>query len=287
MGKNRVSIAVTRINAVKTRMTVTTKIAEALQPQRLAWKDVIPLGLGTVKFGRNTGVKYPGGEGFALPTDSEIEKLLDLALECGINLLDTAPAYGTSEERLGKTLRHRRERFFIVTKTGEEFSDSQSQHIFTAAHTRLSVERSLKRLGTDFIDCVMVHSNRDDVKVITETPVLETLASLRDEGKIGAFGVSTYTVEGGKLAVALSDCVMVSYNKNYTAELDVIDFARENGKAVLVKKGLASGHVDTLGDVGENIRFVLGTPGVTSLVFGSLSPENILNNVRAGLRAKV
>ncbi len=60
-----------------------------------AWKSVSPLGLGTVKFGRNQNVKYPGGGGFAMPTDSEIEALLDLALECGINLLDTAPAYGT------------------------------------------------------------------------------------------------------------------------------------------------------------------------------------------------
>jgi len=262
-------------------MTQTLKIAELSQPQRTGWKDVSPLGLGTVKFGRNQNVKYPGGDGFALPTDGEISSLLDLAIDCNINLLDTAPAYGTSEERLGKIMGARREKFFIVTKTGEEFENGASQYIFTAAHTRMSVERSLKRLNTDYIDCVLVHSNRDDVQVIRDTAVLETLAQLRDEGKIGYFGVSTHTVEGGKLAAALSDCVMVSYNKAYTAEREVIGFARENGKAVLVKKGLASGHVDGLGSVAENIRFVIGTPGVTSLVFGSLNPENILANARA------
>lgn len=254
---------------------------EILQPQRLPWRDVSPLGLGTVKFGRNTGVKYPGGEGFALPTDREIEQLLDTALDCGINLLDTAPAYGSAEERLGNLLGWRRERFFLVTKTGEEFDGKNSEYIFTAAHTRMSVERSLKRLNTDYLDCVLVHSNRDDVQVVRDTDVLETLANMRDEGKIGSFGVSTYTVEGGKLAAALSDCVMVTYNMGDTGCRDVIDYARDNGKAVLVKKGLASGHLNAAATAADNIRFVLGTSGVTSMVFGSLKAENIVANARA------
>lgn len=248
---------------------------------KMSWEDVGKLGLGTVKFGRNAGVKYPGGDGFALPTDAQVEELLDIALGCGINLLDTAPAYGASEERLGKLMGARREKFFLVTKTGEEFDGKKSEYIFTAEHTRMSVERSLSRLKTDYLDGVLVHSNRDDVKVITQTPVLETLSRLRDEGKIGAIGVSTYTVEGGMKAVDLCDCVMVAYNKSYPDELPVIAYAREKGKAVLVKKGLASGHVDTLGGVAENIRFVTGTPGVTALVFGSLTPANILGNARA------
>src|SRR6516225_4981960 len=127
----------------------------------LSWKRVSRLGLGTVKFGRNEKVNYPGGGGFALPSDAEIETLLELALECGINLIDTAPAYGTAEERLGKALRARRQAFFLVTKTGEEFSAGQSEYRFTAAHTRMSVERSLRRLDTDFLDCVLVHCSRD------------------------------------------------------------------------------------------------------------------------------
>ena len=119
------------------------------------------------------------------------------------------------------------------------------------------------------------------MSVITQTPVLETLSLLKDEGKIGSFGVSTYTIEGGKKAVELCDCVMVAYNKSYLDELPVIACAREKGKAVLVKKGLASGHTGRLGDIGENIRFVAGTAGVTSLVFGSLTPGNIVGNARA------
>jgi len=258
-------------------------------------KDVSVLGLGTVKFGRNRGVKYPGGEGFALPTEAEASGLLDLALDLGINLLDTAPAYGSAEERLGAILGARRDKFFLVSKTGEEFDadTAASAYIFTAEHTRMSVERSLKRLRTDYLDCVLVHSSRDDVKVITETPVLEVLARMKEEGKVLSFGVSTYSVEGGCLAARLSDCVMLAYNVGYTDEATVLPYAQKHGAAVLVKKGLASGHLGGYAQdaahaadlLGENIRFVLDTPGVTSMVFGSLNPANIRANVAAALRA--
>jgi aryl-alcohol dehydrogenase-like predicted oxidoreductase len=157
--------------------------------------SISPLGLGTVKFGRNQKVKYPGGDGFALPSDREIEFPLDLALECGINVLDTAPAYGASEERLGKLMGARRDKFFFITKTGEEFCNGKSEFVFTAEHTRMSVERSLKRPHTDFLDCVLVHSSRDDMNVIANTAALETLSRLKGEGKIGSFGASTDTLE--------------------------------------------------------------------------------------------
>jgi aryl-alcohol dehydrogenase-like predicted oxidoreductase len=242
--------------------------------------NVSRLGLGTVKFGRNENVKFPGGDGFALPSDRQIEALLDVALECGINLLDTAPAYGVAEERLGELLRARREKFFLVTKTGEEFAAGRSSYDFTAEHTRKSVERSLRRLNTDFLDCVLLHCSRDDVAAITATPALETLGRLKDEGKIGRFGASTHTIEGGKLAVELSDCAMVTYNKDAVAERPVIELARARGKAIFVKKGLASGHVGAEG-AAEGIRFVTTTPGVTCLVIGSIDPDHIRRNARA------
>lgn len=59
--------------------------------------EVSCLGLGTVKFGRNQEVKYPNN--FSLPEDKQISALLDQAKGFGINLLDTAPAYGSSEQR--------------------------------------------------------------------------------------------------------------------------------------------------------------------------------------------
>ena len=79
-----------------------------MQKRRIGQTDieVSVLGLGTVKWGRNQGVKYPAP--FQLPTDREIKDLLAVAREQEINLLDTAPAYGLAEQRLGELLQGQR-----------------------------------------------------------------------------------------------------------------------------------------------------------------------------------
>jgi hypothetical protein len=74
---------------------------------------------------------------------------------------------------------------------------------------------------------------------------------------------------------------MVSYNSSHTAERPVIDHAHAKGRAVFVKKGLVSGHIGNPGEAAQHIRFVTGTAGVTSLIFGSISPQNIRANARA------
>jgi aryl-alcohol dehydrogenase-like predicted oxidoreductase len=89
---------------------------------------VSPLGLGTVKLGRDQGVKYPNG--FTIPDDAAARALLDQARALGINLIDTAPAYGVSEQRLGPLLRGQREDWVIVSKVGEEFENGQSRFDF-------------------------------------------------------------------------------------------------------------------------------------------------------------
>src|SRR5690554_1331134 len=124
--------------------------------------EISALGLGTVKLGRNQGVKYPSG--FELPSDEEVRHLLALAREQGIRLLDTAPAYGSSEERLGRLL-ERRQDWVIATKVGEEFENGRSSFDFSAAHTRFSIERSLRRLRTDYLDIALIHSDGNDVDI--------------------------------------------------------------------------------------------------------------------------
>ena len=148
-----------------------------LRPLGATGLKVSPLGLGTVKFGRNQGVKYP--HPFELPSDREARALLDLAWDLGINLLDTAPAYGDSEERLGRLLRQNRRDWVIVTKVGEEFHDGVSRFDFSAAATRASVERSLRRLGVEALDAVLIHSSGDDLAILEREDVLPTLLALK------------------------------------------------------------------------------------------------------------
>ncbi|MCU1740232.1 MULTISPECIES: aldo/keto reductase [Pseudomonas] len=241
---------------------------------------VSPLGLGTVKLGRDQGVKYPNG--FQIPDDEQARQLLHLTRDLGINLIDTAPAYGRSEERLGPLLRGQRQEWVIVSKVGEEFEAGQSSHDFSAAHTRFSVERSLQRLETDFIDLVLVHSDGNDLAILEHSEVYQTLAALKDEGKIRAFGFSGKTVEGGLKALEQGDCAMITYNLNEQGEKPVIDYAAAHGKAILVKKALASGHVcldPGIDPVRASFELLFAQPGVASAIVGTINPLHLAHNV--------
>jgi aryl-alcohol dehydrogenase-like predicted oxidoreductase len=237
---------------------------------------VSQIGLGTVKFGRNQQIKYPSP--FELPTDRDIVNLLDFARDLGVNLLDTAPAYGTSEERLGKLLGAQRHHWVISTKVGEEFINGQSHFDFSPAHVRSSIDRSLKRLKTDYLDLVLVHSNGEDTKIIEEYAIFDLLNTLKEAGKIRTYGMSTKTIEGGILAVDQSDVVMVTYNPIDTTEKPVISHAHKKNKGVLIKKALASGHLHKMsGDdpVYTAMQFILKEPGINSIILGTLNKDHL------------
>jgi aryl-alcohol dehydrogenase-like predicted oxidoreductase len=240
------------------------------------------LGLGTVKLGRDQGVKYP--DRFTIPDDASAAALIDEARQLGINLIDTAPAYGNSEERLGKLLAGQRQHWVICSKVGEEFENGVSFFDFSATHTRRSVERSLRRLRTDWIDIVLVHSDGNDLDVIDRSGALEELQRCKAEGLIRACGVSTKTVAGGLRAAELSDGVMATYNLAYDDELPVLDYCLAQRKGVLIKKALASGHLAAAAGADParaSLHKVLGHAGVTSAIVGTINPAHLRANVAA------
>lgn len=250
--------------------------------------DVSCLGLGTVKIGRNQAVKYPTG--FSLPSDEEVAALLGQAKELGINLLDTAPAYGSSEQRLGRLLTLRDD-WIICSKVGEEFTGGKSFFDFSAEHTRRSIERSLRDLRTDYLDIVLIHSDGSDRKILDSSDCPATLLRMQEEGLIRAVGMSTKTVDGGMKAIEMLDCAMVSYNPSMQDEAEVIDHALFLEKGILVKKALNSGHdcapVDSSGatqgsNLAErNLRFALDREGVSSVIVGTINPRHLAENVQA------
>ncbi|OGT19798.1 MAG: aldo/keto reductase [Gammaproteobacteria bacterium RBG_16_57_12] len=236
------------------------------------------LGLGTVKIGRNQQVKYP--DGFELPDDAAVRNLLALARELGINLIDTAPAYGSSEERLGRLLPDRQD-WVIVTKVGESFEHGQSSFDFSARATRASVERSLRRLGREMLDVVLVHSDGNDMHIIEHEGVLGELARLKQEGLIKAYGLSGKTCAGGLWSVEHCDVVMATCNRQDTHDLPVIAAAHRARKGVLIKKGLQSGHAGHQAGadgVEDAIRYVLSQAGVSSIIVGTINPGHLRDN---------
>lgn len=267
-------------------MTTLTPPAQRLarRPLGATGLDVSVLGLGTVKLGRNRGVKYP--RDFRLPDDREAALLLGLARDLGINLIDTAPAYGSSEARLGQLLAGQRHDWLICTKVGEEFIDGESRFDFSPEHARDSIERSLQRLRTDVIDLALVHSDGNDEVIIRDFGTLDALADLKRQGKLRAFGMSTKTVAGGLLAADRSDLVMVTWNLQQRDDVAVVDHCQRHHRGVLIKKALASGHavLDGNDPVATSFAMILAHPGASSIIVGTLDPDHLRANV---LRANV
>jgi aryl-alcohol dehydrogenase-like predicted oxidoreductase len=209
------------------------------------------VGLGTVKLGRNQCVKYP--EAFELPSDAHARQLLHCARDYGINLLDTAPAYGVSEERLGYLLRGERKEWVICTKAGEEFSRDYESTLgqntgttnfdFEATALRKSVERSLRRLRTDYIDIVLIHSDGNDEHLIHHHQVLHTLSELKRAGWIRAFGMSTKTIKGALLCAGQADVVMTTFDLNKECDIALMQSCAAQKTGVLLKKIFNSGHL--------------------------------------------
>lgn len=241
--------------------------------------QVSPLGLGTVKLGRTQGLRYPSG--FELPDDNAAWRLLDVARELGINLLDTAPAYGTSEERLGQLLQGQRQHWVLSTKVGEEFEQGRSRFDFSAAHIRASVERSLRRLRSDYLDLVLIHSDGSDTQITERYGALDTLAELKRQGLLRAYGMSTKTLDGGLQLAQDADALMVACNPWDISQLPVLDACHAAGTGVLIKKALASGHLSPQepDPVQTSLDFLLNQPAVSSVVIGTLNPEHLRANV--------
>lgn len=242
--------------------------------------EVSVIGLGTVKIGRDQQVKYPAG--FTIPDDAAVKDMLDLAWELGINFIDTAPAYGTSEERLGQLLPTDKD-WVIMTKVGEIFENGISRFDFSAAHTRLSVERSLKRLQREQLDVVLVHSDGNDMHIIEQEGALDELARLKQQGLIRAYGMSTKTLEGGMWIVEHTDVVMATCNLSDDNDLPVIARAHELNTGVVVKKGLQSGHADSSAGghgVARAFEYVFSHAGVSSMIVGTINPAHLRDNVR-------
>jgi aryl-alcohol dehydrogenase-like predicted oxidoreductase len=242
---------------------------------------VPPLGFGAFKIGRNQGVKYP--HPYDLPDQLTVGRLLNSVLDLGCTLIDTAPAYGLSEVRIGEAIGHRRKEYVLSTKVGETFYDGRSVYDFSAAGIKGSLERSLKGLRTDVLDIVLIHSNGDDRQILENTDTVPILQEFRSRGLIRAIGMSGKTVEGASLALEWADLLMVEYHLQDKSHDPVITQASENNVGVFVKKGLSSGKLSPE----ESIRFVLGNPGVTSLIVGGLNFDHFHENWRVATEVRM
>jgi aryl-alcohol dehydrogenase-like predicted oxidoreductase len=145
--------------------------------------------LGAMTFGGATDDPVWGAVGALSVDDSS--RLVDAALDAGVNLIDTADVYanGESEEHLGRILQTRRDRVLLATKAMARTGPGPNDLGATRVHLLRSIEASLRRLRTDYIDLYQLH-NVDHL-----TPIEETLAALDDavrQGKIRHIGAANF-----------------------------------------------------------------------------------------------
>jgi aryl-alcohol dehydrogenase-like predicted oxidoreductase len=130
-------------------------------------------------------------------------------------------------------------------------------------------------LRTDAIDLLLLHSDGRDLHILNHTDAVPSLLRLKEDGLVRHVGLSGKTAAGHSAALDWADVIMAEYHAGNRGEEVVIAEAAAAGVGVLVKKGLAAGHLSP----GPAIRFVLSNPDVSSLVVGGLNLDHIRENL--------
>jgi aryl-alcohol dehydrogenase-like predicted oxidoreductase len=234
-------------------------------------------------------------------SEKDSEKILNTALDFGINLIDTARGYYASEERIGKYISHRRNEFILSTKVGYDITgySNWSYEIILAG-----IDNALKLMKTDYIDIVHLHSCSLDV--LQKGEVIEALYKAKELGKIK---IAAYSGENEalKFAVESNSFGSIQTSVNICDQIDIdgsIKIAKENGLGVIAKRPIANapwrfserpvGHyceeywhrwktmnmpeqknwLDTF------LRFSVFTKGVDTSIVGTTNIEHLKSNIQ-------
>lgn len=177
--------------------------------------------------------------GSAELADSHPGEVLNAALDAGINFLDTAACYGLSEALIGQAVSSRRDEFYLATKAGHVVDGYRGEE-WSAATIRDSIDRSLKRLKTDRLDLVQLHSC--SAEVLERGEAIEALQEAQREGKTRYIGYSGDN-EAAAWAVGSGhfDTLQTSFNLvDQGARFDLFGRAKERGMGVIVKRPIAN-----------------------------------------------
>jgi aryl-alcohol dehydrogenase-like predicted oxidoreductase len=292
---------------------------------------VSALTLGTMTFG--------GRDKFANVGTTDVDgatRQVDMCLDAGINLIDTADVYsdGLSEEIVGRTLRGRRDRVLLATKARMPMGDGPNDAGLSRHHIIRACEASLRRLDTDYIDLYQVHE-WDGATPLEET--LDALDHLVNTGKVRYIGCSNYAGWHVMKALGISERRglqrFVSQQIYYSlqardAEYELVPVSLDQGLGILVWSPLAGGllsgkyrrgeqgpegsrHltdwneppvrdeealydiIEALVEIAEEhggspaqvaLAWLLGRPGVASVVVGARTDEQLADNLGAADR---
>jgi aryl-alcohol dehydrogenase-like predicted oxidoreductase len=251
---------------------------------------------------------FGGSEiGYENASRETVAELLNSALDAGLNVIDTAECYHNSEELIGEAVSNRRKEFYLFTKCGHphgfgERADWSKESILE------SIQRSLKRLKTDKIDIVQLHSCSEPVLKTGEA--IEALQTARDRGYTRYIGYSgdshaaRFAVETGAF-----DTLQTSINIADQEAIELtLPLAREKKMGVIAKRPIANAawktghrpidsyhheyferlrklnydflHDDVERSISIALRFTLSIPGVHTAIVGTKNPDRWKENAK-------
>jgi aryl-alcohol dehydrogenase-like predicted oxidoreductase len=250
-------------------------------------------------------------------TDEDAGRLLNRVLDGGINLIDTSPDYGRSEELIGTYLSHRRDEFFLASKCGcplDVPADATPPyaHDYTPGNVRADVEQSLRRLRTDRLDLVQVHMSPSRA-TLAENHTVETLQELQAEGKLRFIGMSGILPNlPDHLAMGVFDVFQIPYSAVQRDHEELITEAADAGAGTFIRGGAARGAASAdkswqVGPLSQQaglgqrnwetsgiaslvreagltsmefvLRFTLSHPGLSTTIVGTANPAHLAGNI--------
>jgi aryl-alcohol dehydrogenase-like predicted oxidoreductase len=250
-------------------------------------------------------------------TDEEAGRLLNAVLDGGINLIDTSPDYGGSEELIGRYIGHRRDEFFLASKCGcpiEAPADTPPPypHDYSPENVRADVEQSLRRLRTDRLDLVQVHMSPTKA-TLEKNHTVETLKDLQAEGKLRFIGMSGILPDlRDHIEMGVFDVFQIPYSAVQRDHEELISAAAEAGAGTLIRGGAARGAASPdknwrVGPITQNpgvgqrnwetsgvadlvsaaglsdmefiLRFTLSHPGLSTTIVGTSNPAHLAGNI--------
>jgi aryl-alcohol dehydrogenase-like predicted oxidoreductase len=257
---------------------------------------------------------FGGAEiGFQGATEETVERLLKSALDAGLNVIDTGECYEGSEELIGKTVSDRRADYYLFTKCGHPRGIGSED--WSPSSLLESIERSLRRLRTEQLDLIQLHSCSE--AVLRKGDAIAALQTAREKGYARYIGYSgdsvaaRYAVECGAF-----DTLQTSINIADQEAIELtLPLAREKQMGVIAKRPIANAawkenhkpiesyhhaywdrlnklnyefvrHHPLEESIAHALRFTLSVPGVHTAIVGTTKPERWQENaklVEAGL----
>lgn len=265
--------------------------------------DVTVLGFGTMEL-RGTGAGVRGGRQLV---PGQAEKILNAALDAGINFIDTSIDYGDSEELIGSSISHRRSEYFLASKCGcivdPATAPPGGRHLYTRKNVTDGVNQSLRRLKTDHLDLVQFH-NAPSRQAVEQEGALQALLDLKREGKVRFIGSSSTLPGVGELiTMGVFDAFQVPYSALEREHEAAIGQAARAGAGTVIRGGVARGEpghgltdenrwklwdrarlselLDGVTTMEFLLRFTISHPDLHTTIVGTINPDHLAQNVAA------